>query len=178
MKPNYRHRAMSAIILCATMICLVFAPPTRPTSVAVEPRFKTFEGAWFKISYPENFTLRTSLPSITANGHDSAFFVSPDGQVTFYVCSPQWAREPDDIKLQPERETLAAKEVKKANHKIVTHYTIAAKDESYQRSYQDTMMQDGAVRWVIGIQYKDKSAFATYKRAYLKFKKSLVQFGD
>lgn len=175
---DYSLRTTSSVSIYAIMILLMFVGITGQSAVEAGSELKTFEGAWFKIDHPADFTVKTSLPSITADGYDSAFFVSPDRQVIFYICSPQWAREPADIQLQPEREKLVAKEVKKADQKEVTYITIAAQDESYRRSYQDTTAQDGAVRWVIGIQYKDKSAFETYKSAYLKFKQSLVQFAD
>ena len=52
---------------------------------------KTYETSWFSAAYPTSFFVKGSLPSTTdEEGFDSALFTSPDGEVEFYVFSPQW----------------------------------------------------------------------------------------
>ena len=64
-----------------------------------------YVGAWFKVWYPDSFEVIPSMASTTAGkGVDSAFFRSPDGQVEFYIFSPQWSGEPNDIAIHPSRD--------------------------------------------------------------------------
>jgi hypothetical protein len=138
-----------------------------------------FQGAWFKIWYPDNFLAIPSLPSTTTDmGVDSAFFRSPNGQVEFYIFSPQWNGEPSDIALDSSREKLRAKETKRSGNSQVTWITIEANDGSYARSYQDTISGGGSVRWVVGIKYASQAEYNRHKKDYLRFKSSLEQYAD
>lgn len=137
-----------------------------------------YRGAWFQVWSPPGFQIAPSLKSSTAmEGYDSVFFRSPDGQVEFYVYSPQWSGEPVDIGLGAgEKQTSSETKASAAN--VVTWYSIEARDGSYVRSYQDTRSSDGSTRWVVGIKYGNKAAFEAHQQDYLRFKKSLVQFAD
>ena len=138
-----------------------------------------YTGAWFKVWYPDTFEVIPSMASTTVQkGVDSAFFRSPDRQVEFYVFSPQWSGDPSDIALDPSQETLRTKETKRSGDKQISWLTIDARDGSYSRSYQDTVSNNGSVRWVVGIKYKNQAAYNRYKRSYLRFKSSLEQFAD
>lgn len=140
---------------------------------------KNFKGAWFEIWIPPNFKVTPSLKSATSSeGCESAFFRSQDNKVEFYIFSPQWNGEPTDIAVNPSTEKQVASESKPYGNNVVTYYTIKANDGSYTRAYQDTKAKDESTRWVIGIKYTDQNAYNTYKNDYLKFKKSLQQFGD
>ena len=144
-----------------------------------EQNAKNFRGAWFEIWIPPNFKVIPSLKSATSSeGHESVFFRSQDNKVEFYIFSPQWNGEPTDIAVNPSIEKQVASESKPYGNNIVTYYTIKAIDGSYTRSYQDTRAKDESTRWVVGIKYSDQNAYNTYKNEYLKFKKSLQQFGD
>lgn len=154
--------------LVAMMLCVHLSAQT-----------KTFRGAWFEITYPRSFTARGSLPSYTTagEGFDSAFFVSPDKEVEFYIFSPQWDGEATDIALKPN-EKEASRQVKETKTETITYLTISAKDGSYVRSYQETFRKLGNTRWVVGIKYRNQKAYNRYKKDYLSFKVSLVQFTD
>ena len=136
---------------------------------------KTFQGAWFEISYPYNFKAIGSLKSTTADGYESAFFRSPDGSVEFYIFSPQWRGDYSDISLKAN-EKVQATETKTKGNKTITYWTIADKNLKYTRSYQEISHE--STNWVVGIKYKDQTAFNKYKPMYLKFKASLKQFAD
>ena len=139
----------------------------------------TFKGAWFEAWIPPGFKVITSTTTQSPEvGVDSAFFRSPDRQVEFYVCSPQWNGEPPGIALNPATETLSASETKTSGNRRITYYTIQAKNNAYTRSYQDTSSPTENTRLVFGIKYTDQAAYNRYKDAYLRFKKSLRQFAD
>ena len=146
------------------------------TAKAGRARTLTYEGAWFSIDFPADFRERSSIPSSTADGYDSAFFVSPDGEVEFYVYSPQWGGDPGDIALDPKTERMGDQAVSAEGGKTVRRWTIEAKDGSYRRSYVET--REGTVSWVIGIRYADDEALARYRGAYVRFKGSIRQLAD
>lgn len=82
-----------------------------------EYSYVKYNGAWFDILYPSDFT---PLPSIKSSSnidnYKSVFFISPDKTVEFYIFSPQWSGEPNDIQLNPDMEKIKDKiEVKKDN---------------------------------------------------------------
>lgn len=140
---------------------------------------KKFKGAWFEIQYPEDFSAEPSLKSTTnVSGHDSAFFVSPSKEVSFYVFSPQWNASPTDILLKEDKETQVSLKKTEKDGEITLDCTIAAKDGSYTRSYVDAENTNSNTRLVFGITYRDQKVFDQYKDRYAQFKNSLVQFGD
>lgn len=139
---------------------------------------KAYKGAWFEIRYPSTFTVQPSIKSESMAGKfESAFFISPDKSVRFYVFSPQWAGETPDIAPKAD-ETVANEKTEKANDMNRRYFTITPKKGGVTRSYVETTNADATVRWVIGIEYANKEAYEKYKPAYLKFKKSLKQFAD
>jgi hypothetical protein len=141
-------------------------------------RTVVYRGAWFEVRYPAGFTVRQSLRSSTADGYDSAEFVSPDRSVSLYVYSPQWGGEPADIALDPEREMLLTEQHRQEGARKVRLFTISARDGSYQRSYRDTVDYQGTVRTIVGIKYQSKKARLRYQKSYELFRSSLKQFAD
>lgn len=120
------------------------------------------------------------MKSLTySEGYDSAIFTSPDNTVEFYIFSPQWNGENPEIDLKPN-ETKGKPSVShnKKTGKTVTMWTITAKDGSYSRSYRETSENEGTVRWVVGIKYKDKASYNKYKSQYIKFRDSIEQYAD
>lgn len=100
--------------------------------------YSTYKGAWFNIEYPANFKVENSLKSSTnSEGFDSAFFTSPDGKIQFYVFSPQWSGKPEDIKIQ-ENEKMVETKAENKNGIFIDRWTVAAKDGSYFRSYEES----------------------------------------
>ena len=154
------------------------APAESGPQASATERLQTFQGAWFEVRYPADFTVKPSLPSSTAEGYDSVEFIAPDGTVTFYIFSPQWGGEAEDIALEPEREELVDEHVEKNDDRELRWFTIAAKDGSYRRSYQETVAQQGALKTIFGIGYRDEVARKHYQQQYLEFRESLEQFAD
>lgn len=143
------------------------------------PKWLTFKGAYFEVSYPAGFKARKSLPSNSFEGrHDSAFFTSADGSVEFYVFSPLWNGKPDDIELIPGSEEIVSEDVETKGSLKTRRVTIKAKDNSYMRSFEDTENTETNNRKVFGIKYRDRNAYNKYRPQYLTFKNSLRQFSD
>lgn len=137
-----------------------------------------FSGAWFEISYPAGFSVKPSLKSTTAEGYDSAEFIAPGGEVSFYVFAPQWGGNPADIALIPEREQLVAEQLRTLAERETRWFTIAARDGSYRRSYQETVAQQGSVKTILGIKYRNEESRLRYQQAYQQFRKSLQLYTD
>ncbi len=91
---------------------------------------KVYNGAWFDIKYPSSFTVRESIKSVSGEGYESAFFISPDKSVEFYIFSPQWRGEAKDIALKIT-EKLASEKKQKSGDAEIKWWTISAKDGSY-----------------------------------------------
>ena len=149
-----------------------------------EGNWRTYKGAWFEIKYPPGFKVKPGQKSATrVDGYDSAYFVSPDNNVVFYVFSPQWqgkARQAD-VEINPDREVLIEQNVRKekdpaGTFKTVRTLLVKAKDNSYVRAIKDETTD--TTRLVFGIKYKSKEFYNKYYNDYLSFKKSLSQFAD
>lgn len=165
---------MNKKIKIFTLLCVVFTLP----ALAV-PKTKTYKGAWFEIKYPANFTVKPSIKSEGMPGKfESAFFVSPDKSVRFYIFSPQWAGQTPDVDVKPTDKEAITEKTETVGDMTKRYFTIQPKKLGMTRSYVETTNADATVRWVIGIEYKDKKAYEKYKPAYLAFKKSLRQFAD
>lgn len=140
---------------------------------------KAYKGAWFEIRYPANFTVQPSIKSEGIAGkYESAFFVSPDKSVRFYIFSPQWAGENADIAVKSTDKPAVTENTETANGTTKRYFTIQPKSEGMTRSYVETTNANATVRWVIGIEYASKEAYEKHKSAYLAFKNSLQQFAD
>lgn len=138
---------------------------------------KTYKGAWFDIRYPANFKAKGSLRSVSADGYESAVFTSPDQLVEFYVFSPQWSGNPSDIDLK-DTEKLLSTRSDTSGSQVNRWWTIAAKNNSYTRSYQEKKDESLNVNRVFGIRYKSQQAYKLYRKAYADFKASLIQYAD
>ena len=137
-----------------------------------------FEGAWFDVRYPVDFTARPSLRSSTADGYDSAEFISADGTVSFYVFAPQWGGTAVDIALDPEQEQLVSEERRQVGDRQLRWFTIVARDGSYCRSYQETVARQGSVTTIVGIKYRSEADRLRYQKAYGRFRNSLKLYAD
>ncbi len=152
-----------------------------PGSAAPADRgpWRTYKGAWFAVSYPADFAVRPAQRSATSTaGYDSVFFASPDGLVQFYVFSPQWlGGEPDEIEVNPATETMVEDKTQQGQGKRVRWVTVRAKNQSYYKSFVDTVT-DTNTRTIFGFIYRDQDAYQKYRPAYLRFKQSLRQYAD
>ena len=174
---------MAAAVVILFSGCRAAVPPDQvaePEKMTNEPvAWETFSGAWFEIDYPLDFEARPSLAtSDGSGGFDSVFFHSPDGEVIFYVCSPQWSREASDFRPVRDAERLISTEQQVLTDGTLTVFTIAAEDGTYGRIYEETVQHEGSVRWGTGIHYRDAKALDDYRGRYVRFKESLNQFSD
>lgn len=183
------HRASRAHPLRCVLLLVIATgctaeAPVPDTSTASDPSTPSdssaavYEGAWFEVTYPADFTVRPSLESSSAEGYDSVFFDSPDGEVTFYVHSPQWGGEPSDIALDPATEVLQDSTSTAEGPVTTTRLTIRAVDGSWERSYVTEADERGPSRWTIGWRYASDAARERYAPAFEAFRESLMQFGD
>jgi hypothetical protein len=169
--------------ICSVLVILTSCPLLSDAEALQQTHRKRklslYQGAWFAIVYPPGFTLKPSLRSTTTDtGYDSAFFISPDKTVAFYVFSPQWNGDPTDIVADKEKETVISQKetVKKSVH--TRWVTIQARDRSYTRSFVDIEDTELNVRHVLGWKYRDLKARQKYESAYIRFKASLEQYAD
>ena len=173
--------AAAAVILfsgCRTEATPEQAGESEP-STDEQVAWEVFSGAWFEIDYPPGFEVRPSLATSTGSGgFDSAFFHSPDGKVSFYVCSPQWSREASDFRPVKDTERLISSEQQSLADGTRTVFRIAAEDGSYERIYEETVQHEGSVSWGTGIHYLDADTLEDYSGLYERFKESLEQFSD
>lgn len=153
--------------------------PDRQITTAPGAESQTFRGAWFQVWVPPGFEVVPSLQSPSFVGrYDSAFFRSHDGEVEFYVYSPQWSGEPTDIAVNDATERKVTTKSATSKVSVVTWFTVEARDGSYVRTYQDTRSIDGSTRSVVGLKYATNPGREAYKTDYSRFKGSLRQFAD
>jgi len=168
--------SLLAVAISLTSAATESASAGRPADA--DQKAGVFSGAWFEIRYPAGFSARPSLKSSTAEGYDSVEFIAPGDEVSFYVFAPQWGGATTDIALIPERERLVAEQRRQLPEREIRWFTIAARDGSYRRSYQETIAQNGSVKTVLGIKYRNEEARLRYQKAYEQFRKSLQLYAD
>lgn len=122
-----------------------------------------FQGAWFQIQYPSHFIATGSMKSLTADGFDSAVFTSPDKQVEFYIFSPQWEGEANDIKLHLH-EKISSSKTQISGDTEITWWTIVSLNGLYQRSYIQKTNTIYHTTCVFGIKYKNSKVLDVYKK--------------
>lgn len=162
---------------------------------AADAGFAVYSGSWFDITYPSDFVIRPTAPVFENNGvncvqTDEAFFTSPDGNVEFFVYSPQWSGDPENylqVAAGEVKESDKSETKKEADHpgqlgdKTVRWVTVRAKDGSYRRSFISIRAQIGTgsdVHHVFGIKYRDDASYQKYAAAFATFKQSLRQYAD
>jgi hypothetical protein len=167
--------------LLAACVALLSTFAHAQTGSAKSPATVTYKGAYFEIQYPADFKaqpLNASKPSESS----AATFTSPDGAMTFYVFSPQWGGDAPGIALDAAKETEISRKNEKGKSSGVegtfTWTTIAAKDKSYTRTYQDFLANDKSIHWVIGMKFTSDAVLQKHKAAYAAFKGSLKQLAD
>ena len=145
-------------------------------AIVATAQTKPYEGAWFSVKYPANFSVQNGLSSGSNGGtkFDSATFTSPDKTVTFYVFSPLWPYEPTDIELKGGEERLAPDTI----GNTVSFYSYYSAKDKRTHSYQVTRDVEGNISLVIGIRYPSMKVYEKYRQQYLAFKKSVTQYAD
>lgn len=145
-----------------------------------------YNGNWFSIDYPTVFIASPLEPVETWDGDfehvstNEAFFTSPDGQVEFFVYSPQWGGTPKDYLEIKANETITSEKEQTSGDDTwpITDKWVTIEDMkgNYMRAYHSRKTE--STHLVFGIRYTSQKAYDDYKSAYLEFKKSLVQFAD
>jgi len=139
---------------------------------------QVFEGAWFRISYPDGFVASGSLPSTTNDGFDSAFFRDPVGRIEFYVYSPQAGGTATDIAPDAARETLVATEGSRSADRTFRWTTYATNDGTHFRSIEEMRTTDRLQVRVFAIRYRSTDDLAAFRKDYMDFKQSFQAFAD
>lgn len=178
MRPTLKM-VIPAFVLLACVSCA--APPSE--------NWKLYSGAWFDVTYPATFRAVPVQKSETSfEGFDSARFVSPSGDVEFYVYSPQWAGHASALDIDPHRERITSQKISTTDYQCGnfretnaikdTWLCIVALDKSYVRfvHHHSDHIQNGDL--VFGITCKDMSTYSRYRNDYRKFRDSLVQYAD
>src|SRR5882672_797118 len=147
---------MTAILL---MLTLLNVPALVGTNNQGGNGWRAYRGAWFEIRYPANFRIRPSQKSSSPQSFDSVFFTAPDGSVEFYVFSPQWNGQPDDIELHARDEVKVSENTEQRGSLTIRRMTIKARDDSYTRSFEDTEDSATNTRKVFGIKYRNQDAY-------------------
>jgi len=141
--------------------------------------WETFNGTYFRISYPKDFLVKPSIKADASDGlFDSVFFISPDGTVEFYIYSPLWNGNASDITFDDAKELSISDKTNVIDEYIVTYMTFEAKDKSYTRSYvyKENFKTNNLT--VFGINYRNRDDYDKYIEDYSRFKKSIEQWSD
>ncbi len=157
-------------VFAATLVLLLMA-----TSALGE---QVFNGAWFKIMYPDGFVATGSQKSKTSDGFDGVFVRNPENTVEFYVFAPQWSGDPAGLNALIVGEKLVSESSTKGGKRSITWRTYAASNQSHLRSIEDTVSTDKQQRHVFAIRYRDDRELARYREAYQAFKASLEVYAD
>lgn len=158
-------------------LLLFFMLLVAPISGFCSDQWPGFEGAWFWVTYPPDFSVRDGLPSSSGEGVDSAWFISPDQSVAFYVYASQWGGEPGDFWDQTGEIVVSEKKTGGPEEDQETTWTTKrATDGSYWKSLVNK--REYTATWAIGIKYKNEAAYGRHKERYLRFRNSLEQFAD
>ncbi len=174
---------VSSVAISVTWMAVpALAQANKPDAKQAAPaKWPAYQGKSFKVDYPAGWKPQTLVASTPAES-DSAIFASPDGQMQFYIFSPQWDGTPPGIAIDAVKEVETARKTEPGISSGIkghyTWYTIAAKDKSYSRTYQSFKAISEPVHWVIGMKYANDAALGTYRADYARFKKSLEQFAD
>ena len=173
--------------LCSIAAIFVFAACDTPAvpakgvqsaAVSDQEAWRSYQGAWFSVDYPPDFQ---ALPSLRAEGmelFDSVFFAAPDGGVSFYVLSPQWRREAEDIRLRPDHEEVVEEGAVAGGEYPGKFSLISARDKSYLRLIETYVSHDQSVSWTFQYRYADAHGRDLHEPDYRRCKSSLVQFTD
>ena len=189
-----RRIAMKAGILFTVLVLILHSA----YGSEFEAIWKKYEGAWFSIDYPANFTVLPYEKSTTdSNKYDSVKFQSPGKEVEFQVFSPQWSRATGLLNINTEKEIEVKSETKNEDYIVFdrkkqkkdtqdtfknaikhTWLTIESKKGEYVRyvySWKNSVTNSNKV---FSLQCINEAQCQKYMEKYKYFKKSLVQYAD
>lgn len=168
-------------------VCLALAACGPEASPDAAPRL--YQGTWFDISYPGDFTPRPLAPVNPAGERnavetDEAYFRAPDGSAEFYVYSPLWSGEPEYLQIRADERTLRD-EVEESgppdNRQQNRFITTEAANGAAGRTMLSIRSQVGSgsdTHHVFGFEHRDRAAYERYAKAFEAFKASLRQYAD
>ncbi len=150
----------------------------------VELKVDTFKGEWFTINYSQEFTVSPDSPIDIFDDYefvatDEAIFTSLNGDVQFFVYSPQWGGNPKNYLNTLPNEKISSDKTTVDEidpNRIYRWITFEDKNGKYIRSVYSKKSE--STHLVFGIKYKDQATYEKYKSSYTAFKKSLIQFAD
>lgn len=130
--------------------------------------FYDFSGPAFSVAYPIEFYVN----EMPGDSEYAATFVSPDNAVEFYMFFSLASGGSDSyIEHNPITEKIVSTKTVADKSGTITWITIAAKNQSYTRSYQ-IHKNSGVMYKAVGIRYRNQAVYNAYKSKYLHFKKS------
>jgi hypothetical protein len=161
--------------------------PDEPKEEIRKVDTKAYYGSFFKVDYPSDFIASPDGPTDTYPesekeyvSTDEATFVSPNGDMEFFVFSPQWGGSTNYTEaLKTEKITSEKTDEKQTEYNGLvktTWITFEPTDKSYMRAC--VIKETENTKMVFGIKYKNMDVYKLYKPEYLAFKKSLVQYAD
>lgn len=119
------------------------------------------------VDYPGNF-------SVAKGPYEDAWVVSPNRRVAFYAC-PYTIKTPPPHTTAGRGERLVSQKVTRVKGVTVTLRTFRTRDGGY-RSMEMKRWPRG---WqVAGQRYRTQRDLRQYQAMYLRFKRSIVAFGD
>lgn len=159
---------------------------TSEETTVTENTLGSYMGSWFNIQYPGDFTASPSEPveeweDIKYINTDEASFVSPEGDVEFFVYSPQWSGEPKDYLELKGNEKIISEETTENGEQVTKTAVIQSETPEYFREYESVRYFVGTgseIHHVFGFKYKNEELKTAYNDQFETFKSSLEQFAD
>ncbi len=164
----------------------------QPNSPTPPSQWKSYDKDFFAIMHPANFSLAYSFNLVEGKKDDpeleesnTAYFVSPDKTVAFYVYSPQWSGEPSAL-VAGDNETgsqtadlsylcPADKNSFDENASSTLH---VFKTNTYTREVFDVAHEQLGTRRTFAIEYRSEADRARYWQQFLLFTIGLTQYAD
>ena len=190
-------KGLIAGTLIVTFAALAFAgggskPPVDESSRPGQPVFwakygpREFEGDRFVIQYPRYFKVHPGQRGDMFGFPDEASFTSPDGTAEFYVNDdpdngtphPKWL---PNLKTEVvvSTRTVPGAFLGSGQRAYARYVTIRARDGSYTRYVSESMRRCGhfeSCDKAFGFKFRDARAFAKYRRAYDRFRLSIIRY--
>ncbi|MEO0344024.1 MAG: hypothetical protein AAF198_11370 [Pseudomonadota bacterium] len=132
-----------------------------------------FVGAAFTVEIPDGFSIRPSLPSTSQDGKfDSVIFDRADGQVSFYIYSPEFSGWPQDIMMNPSEESILSETGDESGGYVHTWWTIQSLSGDHLRTYHSRSHLNGGEVVIIGFERSANVPIDDFRDDYIRFKSS------
>ena len=155
-----------------------------PTKITViSDSLARFNGNFFSIKYPSNFIVQGTYDPIYDEhyayfGTDELTVVSENGEVSFFVYSPQWGGEPINY-LDPYKNEILFSDKLEEEANEPQNTSLDYLQRYFRCLFQKYLsLTTDNTNLVFGFQYKDEATKHLYQEAYMAFKNSLEQYAD